>query len=120
MLQVVDLKGQRLELPTTLTDVMYRAAELLAKGRPVAVLPEEEMLSTQEAADLLNVSRQYLVRLVDAGELAAVKVGSHRRLRVAELVAFKAARDAKRTSALDRLTELSEEAGSYAIDTKQR
>ena len=120
MLQVVDPKGQRLELPTTLTDVMYRAAELLAKGRPVAVLPEEEMLSTQEAADLLNVSRQYLVRLVDAGELAAVKVGSHRRLRVAEIVAFKAARDAKRASALDRLTGLSEEAGGYAIDTKRR
>jgi excisionase family DNA binding protein len=120
MLQVVDLKGQCLELPTTLTDVMYRAAELLAKGRPVAVLPEEEMLSTQEAADLLNVSRQYLVRLVDAGELAAVKVGSHRRLRVAEIAAFKAVRDAKRTSALDRLTELSEEAGGYAIDTKRR
>jgi len=66
-LQVVDPKGQCLELPTTLTVVMYRAAELLAKGRPVAVLPEDEMLSTQEAADLLNVSRQYLVRLVDAG-----------------------------------------------------
>ena len=120
MLQVVDPKGQCLELPTTLTVVMYRAAELLAKGRPVAVLPEEEMLSTQEAADLLNVSRQYLVRLVDAGELAAVKVGSHRRLRVAEIVAFKAARDAKRASALDRLTGLSEEAGGYAIDPKRR
>ena len=120
MLQVVDPKGRRLELPTTLTDVMYRAAELLAKGRAVAVLPKEEMLSTQEAADLLNVSRQYLVRLVDAGELAAVKVGSHRRLRVAEIVAFKAARDAKRASALDRLTGLSEEAGGYAIDTKRR
>jgi excisionase family DNA binding protein len=120
MLQVVDTKGQRLELPTTLTDVIYRAAELLAKGRHVAVLPEEDMLSTQEAADLLNVSRQYLVRLVDAGELAAVKVGSHRRLRVADIVAFKAARDAKRTSALDRLSELSEEAGCYAIDAKRR
>jgi excisionase family DNA binding protein len=120
MLQIVDPEGQRLELPTTLTDVMYRAAELLAKGRPVAVLPEEEMLSTQEAADLLNVSRQYLVRLVDAGELAAVKVGSHRRLRVAEIEEFKAARDAKRTSVLDRLTELSEEAGGYAIDPKRR
>jgi len=119
-LQVVDPKGQCLELPTTLTVVMYRAAELLAKGRPVAVLPEDEMLSTQEAADLLNVSRQYLVRLVDAGELAAVKVGSHRRLRVAEIVAFKAARDAKRASALDRLTGLSEEAGGYAIDPKRR
>jgi excisionase family DNA binding protein len=120
MLQVVDPKGQRLELPTTLVDVMYRAAGLLAKGQPVAVLPEEKMLSTQEAADLLNVSRQYLVRLVDAGELAAAKVGSHRRLRVADIVAFKSARDAKRTWALDRLTELSEETGGYAIDTKRR
>jgi hypothetical protein len=44
---------------------MYRAAELLAKGRSVSVLPQEDMLSTQEAAGLLNVSRQYLVRLVD-------------------------------------------------------
>lgn len=120
VLQVVDPKGQRVELPTTLTDVIYRAAELLAKGRPVAVLPEEEMLSTQEAADFLNVSRQYLVRLIDAGELAAVKVGSHRRLRVADVKEFEAARDAKRMSALDLLTELSEVAGGYAIDTKRR
>ncbi len=92
---------------------MHRAAELLAEGRPVIVLPDEEMLSTQAAADLLNVSRQYLVRIVDAGELPAVKVGSHRRLRAADVVAFKAVRDAKRRSALDRLTALSEELGGY-------
>ncbi|WP_223844141.1 excisionase family DNA-binding protein [Rhizobium gallicum] len=53
------------------------------------------MLSTQAAADILNGSRQYLVRSVDAGELPAEKVGSHRRLRVAEIAAFKAPRGAK-------------------------
>ena len=109
-----------MELPTALTEVMHRAAELLAQGRPVAVIPEEEMLTTQAAADLLNVSRQYLVRLVDSGGLAAVKVGSHRRLRASDVVAFKIERDAGRTSALNRLAELSEEADGYAVSTKQR
>lgn len=118
--QVVDAKGQRLELSTTLAKVVHRAAELLAEGRPVAVLPEEEMLSTSAAAELLNISRQYLVRMVDAGELAAMKVGSHRRLRAADVAAFKAVRDAKRATALDRLTKLSEEAGGYALGTKSR
>ncbi|MDK1390072.1 excisionase family DNA-binding protein [Sinorhizobium sp. 8-89] len=79
---------------------MYQAAALLAEGRPVAVLPDEEMLSTQAAADILNVSRQYLVRSVDAGELPAEKIGSHRRLRATDVAAFKATRDAKRALAL--------------------
>jgi excisionase family DNA binding protein len=105
-------------VPTALTEVMYRSAKLLAEGRRVAVLPNEGMLSTQEAADLLNISRQYLIRLVDAGELPAEKIGSHRRLRVADVVAFKAKRDAKRASALDRLTELSEDIAGYERDAK--
>jgi excisionase family DNA binding protein len=72
------------------------------------------------AADILNISRQYLVRLVDTGELAGEKVGSHRRLRAADVAAFKAVRDAKRTSALDRLSSLSEDAGGYELEIKQR
>ena len=120
VVQVIDAKGHRHELPILLVDVMYRAAGMLAEGRPVAVLSDENMLSTQAAADLLDVSRQYLVRIVDAGELVALKVGSHRRLRVADVVAFQIARDAKRTSALDRLIELSEATGGYALDRKPR
>ncbi|MFW8609924.1 helix-turn-helix domain-containing protein [Rhizobium beringeri] len=118
--QVINADGERLDLPDALTDIMYRAAELLADGRPVTVLPDEEMLSTQAAADILNVSRQYLVRLVDTGELAGEKVGSHRRLRAVDVAAFKAVRDAKRTSALDRLSSLSEDAGGYELEIKQR
>ncbi len=118
--QVMNANGERLELPDVLTDVMYRAAELLAEGRPVTVLPDEEMLSTQAAADILNVSRQYLVRLVDAGEITAEKVGSHRRLRATDVASFKTARDAKRTSALDRLSSLSEDVGGYDLGSKPR
>ncbi|MEY9165001.1 excisionase family DNA binding protein [Sinorhizobium fredii] len=119
LVQLIDADGERLELPQVLADVMYQAAELLAEGRPVTVLPDEEMLSTQAAADILNVSRQYLVRLVDTGELPAEKVGSHRRLRATDVAAFKTARDAKRASALDRLTSLSEDVGGYELGTKR-
>ncbi|KPH06471.1 helix-turn-helix domain-containing protein (plasmid) [Rhizobium acidisoli] len=118
--QVVDADGERLEVPHALAEIMYRAAELLAEGRPVTVLPDEEMLSTQAAADILNVSRQYLVRLVDAGELPAEMVGSHRRLRATDVAAFKATRDAKRTLALDRLTSLSEDVDGYQLGDKPR
>ncbi len=118
--ELVNSKGERLTLPNALTDVVYRAAELLADGTPVAVLPEEAMLSTQDAAEFLNVSRQYLVRLVDAGELPAVKVGSHRRLRVLDVMAFKEGRDAKRSTALDRLSQLTEEVGGYELGAKSR
>jgi excisionase family DNA binding protein len=95
------------------------AAAFLAEGRMVTVLPEEEMLSMRAAADILNVSRRYLVRLIDAGELPAEKVGSHRRLRATDIAAFKAHRDARRASALDRLTSLSEDAGGYELESKQ-
>jgi len=120
LVQVVDAGGRRVDLPTRLTEVIYRAAELLAEGRAVAVLPDEEMLSTQSAAEFLNISRQYLVRLVDAGELAAVKVGSHRRLRATDVAEYKATRDGKRASALDRLTALSEDAGGYTVGASPR
>jgi excisionase family DNA binding protein len=119
-LEIVGAKGQRFELPSTLMNVMRRAAQLIAGGQTVAVVPDEKMLSTQAAANLLNVSRQYLVRLVDSGELAAVKVGSHRRLQASDVAAFKIARDAKRRSALDRLAELSEAAGGYEADVNSR
>jgi excisionase family DNA binding protein len=117
---VVDAEGKRVEVPAALTAIIHRAAELIAEGHPVAVMSDDEILSTQDAADLLNVSRQYLVRLVDAGDLPAEKVGSHRRLRLADVAAFKAQQDTKRTSALDRLTTLSEDAGGYALEDKSR
>ena len=76
-------------------------------------MPVHMELTTQEAADLLNVSRQYLVRLLEDGAMPFTKTGTHRRIRFGDLMAYKRARDATRRQGLKRLTRLSEELGLY-------
>jgi len=95
---------------------MARAAALMAEGRQVSVVAGDEMLTTQGAAERLNVSRQYVVRLVDRGKLPAVKVGSHRRLHASDVEAFRVRRDAERDAALDQLALISQEMGGYRLD----
>ena len=114
-MQVIDGTGQRLDIPKSLVDVIVRAADLIAAGRTVTVVADDEMMTTQEAAAQLNVSRQYVVRLIDRGDLPAVKVGSHRRVRPGDVGAFKAGRDKDRDTALDRLAAASEEIGGYGL-----
>jgi len=114
--QVIDREGHRIDLPDTLAEVVARAASLMSEGHKVSVIADDEMLTTQAAAERLNVSRQYVVRLVDQGMLPSIKVGTHRRLRLADVLAYKAQRDMDRDAALDRLTALSEDAGGYQLD----
>jgi excisionase family DNA binding protein len=114
-IQIVDEDGHRLNITRPLADVIARAASLLAQGRRVSVVADEEMLTTQVAADRLNMSRQYVVRLIDRGELPAVKVGSHRRVRSTDVETYKASRDSTRDAALDGLAAISEEIGGYRL-----
>ena len=65
------------------------------------------------AADLLNVSRQHLVRLLDERKLPHTKTGKHRRLRIKDVLAFKTKRDKNRAAKLDKLTRLSKDLGGY-------
>ncbi len=106
--------GDSIPLPPTLFRLIERTAELLARGESVAIVPVDEELTTQQAANLLNVSRQYLVRLLDAGEIPCRRTGKHRRVRAADVLDYKARRDRARRAALDELTRLSQEYGGYA------
>lgn len=110
---LVGATEERIAIPETVLHLLTRAVELLARGDAVAVVPVEQYVTTQEAADLLNVSRQYLVRLLDAGTLPFTKTGKHRRVPVEDILRFKTMRDAERAAALDELTRMTEDIGGY-------
>ena len=98
-------------LPASALDILLRVLTETSKGNAVHVLPVHAELTTQEAADFLNVSRPYLVGLLEKGELAFRKVGSHRRILAKDVIEYKQQQDALRMQALDELTALSQEMG---------
>lgn len=82
----------------------------LATGVPVHVIPADAELTTQQAADLLGLSRTYVVRLIDQGSLSAHMAGTHRRLLASDVLAYRERR-ASKLAALGELTEADEELG---------
>jgi excisionase family DNA binding protein len=96
------------------TAVMFaQILALLAQGRGVQIFPKEVELSTQHAADMLNVSRPYLIGLLESGRIPFRKVGRHRRIRFDDLMDYKRKDDLSRRVAADKLAELSEDLDLY-------
>ena len=81
------------------------------QGHAVTLLPTEAEITTQQAAELLNVSRPFLVGMIEKGELPTRMVGNQRRLPLADVLAYKAANRAKRLEALRERTEIDQELG---------
>jgi excisionase family DNA binding protein len=113
---LVTPNDEPLPLPSALREVLVIAAQMLARGGAVSVLPADRMLTSQQAADFLNVSRTYLVRLLDEGKIPCERVGRHRRVALADLVTFGAARRRERRQHLHNLIELSRQYGLYDKD----
>ena len=111
--ELVGPDGERTPIPETVFYVLESVAEVLARGDAITVVPIGKELTTQQAADLLNVSRQYLVRLLGEGKIPFSKTGKHRRLRIEDVLRYQSERDRQRRAKLDELTALSEELGGY-------
>ena len=112
-IQVFDDKNQphAIELPTSAIRLLVDILAELAEGNAVKVIPVHAEVTTQEAADLLNVSRPHVVKLLEAGELPFHKTGKHRRIRFADLMAYKAKRDARSEAAMAELAQQAQDLG---------
>lgn len=99
----------RIELPPAVGQILLDLLSHIARGEMVTFVPYGAELTTQKAADLLNVSRPFLTKLLEGGDIPFHKVGSHRRVRVEDLLAYKERRDRGRTEALRELQRLGQE-----------
>ena len=96
-------------LPAAAVRLLGALLAELAKGNAVTLMPLHAELTTQEAADLLNVSRPFMVGLLESGQLPYHKVGTHRRVLLADLMIYKRRRDEQSEAALRELAALSQE-----------
>jgi excisionase family DNA binding protein len=92
-------------LPARAVEIIAMVLTQMAKQEPFSIIPERAELTTQQAADYLNVSRPYLVKLLDERKINFRKVGRHRRVRYADLVAFERKTDEEQFQALADMAE---------------
>jgi excisionase family DNA binding protein len=111
--QLISPDGDQIELPASLYAVLSRAAHELSRGRGVAILPVGMELTTQQAAELLNVSRPFLIQMLEHGEVPFHMVGTHRRIRLEDVLAYRRSRSEGRRQALRQLTEEAQELDIY-------
>lgn len=96
-------------LPARAVDLIFRILETMGEGVPISVIPHQAELTTQQAADYLNVSRPFLVQQIEADKLAYRKVGSHRRIKFSDLVEFENNSKVKQSAAMKRINDLAQE-----------
>ncbi len=104
-------KDQPLELPSGAVALLMEILEAMAAGRGLILIPENAELTSVQAADVLNVSRPFLIKLLEDNVLPHRKVGKHRRVRMEDVMAYKAKIDRDREAVLDQLAKEAQEQG---------
>jgi excisionase family DNA binding protein len=100
--------GDAVILPPSAFDALRLVVRWMAEGRTINLVPSGSAISTQQAADMLGVSRPHVVRLLDKGEMSFDKPGVHRRIPVEEVIAYRERRRTERRVGLQRIGEISE------------
>lgn len=105
--------GSTRTLPSEVYEALLAVVRALSEGKAVTVAPVNTTLTTQEAADLLGVSRPTFVKILDEGSVPFSRPGRHRRVLLEDVLAYKEKRRSQRRQGLDRLVDLTEDASLY-------
>lgn len=109
--------GKEIHVPDSIFKILAQVIPMLTSDHAVSIVPVDHLLTTQQAAELLNISRPYLIKLIDHGKIVCTKQGnkpgSHRRIRFEDLMEYKHKRSIERRQQLKKLTEMSKDMGLY-------
>lgn len=114
--QLIDLHDDNgavrtVRIPTSALRLLLDVLTEIGQGNAVSIIPIHAELTSQEAADVLNVSRPFLVQLLEKGDIPFHKTGTHRRVRYQDVIAYKECIDAQRRKALDELAAQAQDLG---------
>jgi excisionase family DNA binding protein len=113
--QLVSADGKRsIDLPPSVYKALLFVAHHMARGDAISLMPLHKELTTQQAADLLNVSRPFLIKLLDQGEMRFRRVGTHRRIKLSDLLRYRKRRDDEARNILAEIAAEAQEMGIYS------
>lgn len=118
--KLVGPDGKTQSLPVSLYEFLVKLIADLCEGQSVAIVQNDAQLTTVEGARMLGVSRQFLIKLLERGDIPHHMVGTHRRIYVRDVLAYKAKRDSNRREILDDLTRAETEDGLYDLEPLHR
>jgi excisionase family DNA binding protein len=114
VVRLVGPDGREIPFPASAFHALQRVIDAMSRGATIALVPQGKELTTKQAADLLHVSRPFLVRHLLGKEIPFEKVGSHRRVRLEDVLAYRARRARERRALLDNMTAAAQDVeGGY-------
>ncbi len=112
--------NDELVLPGDIMNLLLNVLTQVSQGNAISLVPMHQEISTQQAADLLSVSRPHLVKLLEQGNIPFRKVGSHRRVKLTDVMDYRGTVDKERSKTLDELSQLSQDIGRISDECPKK
>lgn len=109
------MQDTRITIPNGMFQLMVNVLQSVSRGEPVTILPQSAELTTQEAADILRVSRPYLVKLLDEGTIPSRKVGIYRRVLLQDVLNYQKTEKQRQSVIMSKLTKEAQDMGLYDL-----